>query len=105
VVHAAAPARCAARAAALAALGAQSALVAGSAFYQALVGRVLGYRPAHIAAHVRASGRELTPQVRPGAPARALRRQRGSPPAFRRDARPGRPAAGAGEPHAGLGRP
>ena len=53
IVHAAAPARCRARALALAAFGAQAALVAGSPFYQLLVGRVLGYCEDNIRHHIR----------------------------------------------------
>ena len=53
IMHAAAPARCRARALALAAFGAQAALVAGSPFYQLLVGRVLGYCEDNIRHHIR----------------------------------------------------
>ena len=51
-MHAAEPARCARRAAALAAIGAQAALVAQSPFYQLLLGRVLGYREDNIRHHI-----------------------------------------------------
>ena len=47
----------------LASFGAQAALVAGSPYYQYLVGRVLGYREANIDAHVRSSGGRLTAPV------------------------------------------
>jgi hypothetical protein len=40
----------------LAAVGVQASLVAGSPFYQALVGRILGYPAAHVAAHVAEQG-------------------------------------------------
>ena len=54
---------CLERAKHLASFGAQAALVAGSPYYQYLVGRVLGYREANIDAHVRSSGGRLTAPV------------------------------------------
>jgi hypothetical protein len=47
----------------LASFGAQAALVAGSPYYQYLVGRVLGYKEANIDAHVRSRGGRLTAPV------------------------------------------
>lgn len=47
----------------LASFGAQAALVAGSPYYQYLVGRVLGYKEANIDAHVRSKGGRLTAPV------------------------------------------
>jgi hypothetical protein len=47
----------------LASFGAQAALVAGSPYYQYLVGRVLGYKETNIDAHVRSSGGRLTAPV------------------------------------------
>ena len=47
----------------LASFGAQAALVAGSPYYQYLVGRVLGYTEANIDAHVRSRGGRLTTPV------------------------------------------
>ena len=47
----------------LASFGAQAALVAGSPYYQYLVGRVLGYTEANIDAHVRSRGGRLTAPV------------------------------------------
>lgn len=55
-MHAAEPARGARRAAALAAIGAQAALVAQSQFYQLLLGRVLGYREDNIRHHIQVCG-------------------------------------------------
>jgi hypothetical protein len=51
------------RATHLASFGAQAALVAGSPYYQYLVGRVLGYKETNIDAHVRSSGGRLTAPV------------------------------------------
>ncbi len=39
----------------MASFGAQAALVAGSPFYQLLIGRMLGYREEHIHHHIRVS--------------------------------------------------
>jgi len=47
----------------LASFGAQAALVAGSPYYQYLVGRILGYKEANIDAHVRSRGGRLTAPV------------------------------------------
>lgn len=47
----------------LASFGAQAALVAGSPYYQYLVGRVLGYAEANVDAHVRSRGGRLTAPV------------------------------------------
>ena len=55
-MHAAEPARCARRAAALAVIGAQAALVAQSPYYQLLLGRVLGYREDNIRHHIQVCG-------------------------------------------------
>ena len=51
------------RAAHLASFGAQAALVAGSPYYQLLVGSILGYAPQNIEAHVVEKGGVLSPAV------------------------------------------
>ena len=51
------------RAAHLASFGAQAALVAGSPYYQLLVGSILGYAPRNIEAHVVEKGGALSPAV------------------------------------------
>ncbi|KAK9831548.1 hypothetical protein WJX81_008629 [Elliptochloris bilobata] len=82
ILRAAEPARFAARAAALAAFGAQAALVASSPFYQLLVGRVLGYREDNIRHHVQACGNVLTPAMERAVDAELERIDAGEPPAF-----------------------
>ena len=47
----------------LASFGAQAALVAGSPYYQLLVGRILGYEIRNIEAHVAERGGALTPAI------------------------------------------
>ena len=84
----------------LAGFGCQAALEAGSPFYRVLVGRLLGYAPENVAAHVAAAGweagpavlREVEAEVRALSPARPrLPWRRGGAP------RPGRrPAPGRG---------
>lgn len=51
------------RAAHLASFGAQAALVAGSPYYQLLVGSILGYAPRNVEAHVVEKGGRITPAV------------------------------------------
>ena len=51
------------RAAHLASFGAQAALVAGSPYYQLLVGSILGYAPRNIEAHVVEKGGAISPAV------------------------------------------
>lgn len=51
------------RAVLLQSFGAQAALVAGSPYYQTLVGKILGYKDANIDVHVKSKGGRITPAI------------------------------------------
>jgi len=88
----------------LAGFGCQAALEAGSPFYRVLVGRLLGYAPENVAAHVAAAGweagptvlREVEAEVQALSPARPRLPWRRGAPRRRPGRRPGRGGGGGG---------